>query len=175
MPIVVEKQHVVACAPQRRADADEMPLVAAITDAADDDPVGLRTRQPPGVDRMVAARGGEGHLFIVGASLEWRHGKIVHWRVTDWTGNLVSDVVADASSCRQRSASHATQRGDGDLHATLPDTLTSKCLNHRVLSLPLGCPRRILRRPEANSSAHLYYTPRLAKAWDSASLPHALP
>jgi hypothetical protein len=52
--------------------------------------------------------------------------------------------------------------------------LTSKRLNHRVLSLPLGCPRRVLRRPGANSSALLHYTPRLARAWDSVSLPQAL-
>src|SRR4029077_9410625 len=82
MPIVVEKQHVVACAPERRADADEMPLVAAIANAADDDTVSLWARQPPGMDRMIAARGGKRHLFIVGARLEWRHGEFIHWQVT---------------------------------------------------------------------------------------------
>src|SRR5262249_24955481 len=149
---------------ERRADADEMPLVAAIADTADDDAISLRAWQPPTLNHMIAARGGERHLFIFGACLEGRHSQLIHRRVTDRTCDLVGDVIADASARGQTCASHATQCGDGELHAALPDTLARRRLYHRDRSLPFGCPRRILRRSGASAVGllPLYRSPDLS-------------
>src|SRR5687767_10435378 len=51
----VEKQHVVACAPEARADAEQLVLRAAVSGAADDDAPGGRPRQPPPADRYAIA------------------------------------------------------------------------------------------------------------------------